>query len=99
MISNVKYELILAPFLLFLLHRVGTAWHTVWFIQRKRCNEARRGRGISYYFVTSNKGGIVVVSLCFICSFIYIQAETTEGKLNDNIFDIDDFEKPKNMIS
>ena len=35
----------------------------------------------------------------YIALFVYIQAETTEDKLKDNIFDINDFEKPKNMIS
>lgn len=93
-------ELILAPFL-FLLHRFVTAWHTVWFVQRNRCNEARRRRGISYYFVTSNKGYVVAVSASLHWLFHAHPGflETAEDKLMINIFDFNDFQKPKMMIS
>jgi hypothetical protein len=96
----VKCELILAPLFSFLLHRVVTSWHTVWFIQRNRCNEARWRRGVSYYFVTSNKGDTVVVSLCLdLLLYICTQEGTTEDRLKNNMIDINDSEKLKKMIS
>lgn len=74
-------ELILAPFS-FLLHRFVTPWHTVWFVQRNRCNEARRRRGISYYFVTSNKGYLVAVSASLHWLFMYTQDFWKLQKIN-----------------